>query len=93
MNKRAAKAKTLEGTITIGELRRMIDNVRGEDRQSRVNPAFHLRDTVDIFEKAIAGRKDDEVPRIQKSDPYSRTGRMMATRDFLLITNILREAG
>ena len=92
MNKRAARAKALEGTISIGELRGMIMGARGQARMSNVNPAFPLEKVLDIYEAAIGGRTDAEVPKAWRTDPYSRSGRMKPTGDVLLITNILRDA-
>tara|TARA_Y100000310_G_scaffold325962_1_gene390231 strand:- start:373 stop:654 length:282 start_codon:yes stop_codon:yes gene_type:complete len=92
MNKRTARQKATEGGITIGGLRAMILKARDRGGMSRVNPAFTLDQTLDIYERAIEGRADDEEPRTLRPDPYSRSGRMKPTGDVLLITNILRDA-
>ena len=81
----------LEGVISIGELRDFIKSARGQGVMSNVNPAFPLEDTLDIYERAIAGREDNEVPKAWRNDPYSLSGRMKPTADVLLITNVLRD--
>lgn len=93
MNKRAARQKAMEGGISIGELREMIASARGRGGMSRVNPVFELERTLDIFDAAMRDRDAAEIPTTMRRDPYSRTGRLKPTRDVLLITNILRDAG
>ncbi len=52
-----------------------------------------LNDALDraceIYEAAIADRNDEEIPRAWRSDPY--TGHAKASRDSLIVTNILRD--
>ena len=91
MNKRRARQMALEGIISIGELRDFIKSARGQGGMSNVNPAFPLEDTLDIYERAIASREDNEVPKAWRNDPYSRSNRMKPTTDVLLITNVLRD--
>ncbi len=91
MNKRKAREKALEGTLSIGDLRTMIADARGRGGMSHVNPAFELEDTLNIYDAAIKNRSDDEVPAAWRTDPYSRSGRMKPTGDVLLITNVLRD--
>ena len=88
MNKRAAKARALEGTLSIGDLRTMIRETSAVGH-STVNPAITLEKALEIYLAAIKERKDSEVPKVWKLDVYS--GREKPTRDVLLITNILRD--
>lgn len=89
MNKRDAKAKSIAGEISVGELRKLIVEAKTRGGMSKVNPQFTLEQTCDIFEKALAGRDDAEVPKGIRHDPYRR--RDMPSRDSLMIANILRD--
>lgn len=89
MNKKLAKEKSVAGQISIGELRQMITAARPRGGLSRVNPQFTLEQTCDIFERALAGRDDAEIPKGTRYDPYKN--REMASRDSLTICNILRD--
>jgi hypothetical protein len=89
MNRRAAAEKATESSISIGDLRRMIAATRGRGGMSRVNPKIPLELVLDIFERAIAGRPDDEVPIGTRWDSVRR--RTMRTRDSLIMQNILRD--
>lgn len=89
MNKRDAKAKSLAGEISIGELRKMIADAKTRGGMSKVNPQFTLAETCDIYEKALAGRDDSEVPKGVRYDAYCR--RDVPSRDSLKIANILRD--
>lgn len=91
MNRRAAKEKATSGQVSIGDLRKLIAEARPRGGMSRVNPQFTLEQTCDIFERALAGRDDVEVPKGMRYDPYKR--RAIATRDSLLINNVLRDCG
>lgn len=91
MNKQAARKKALEGKLSIGDLRQMIQAARGSDGISAVNAAIPKERALDIYEAAIATRDDAEVPTVLRPDIYSNLGRMKATRDALIITNILRD--
>ena len=89
MNKSKAMKMAEANTITIRELRELIAKARGRGGQSRVNPQFALEDILDIFERAIADRLDDEVPAGTRYDSFK--GHHVSTRDRLKIANILRE--
>lgn len=89
MNKRAAKAKAQEGKLTIGELRKMIASRRGFGGMSAVNGAIPLERVLEIYDAALAGRPEEEVPKAWRTDPY--TGREKPSADVLIITNILRD--
>jgi hypothetical protein len=90
MNKQAARAKALEGALSVGDLRRMIEQTRGSPRpMSNVNKATPLPQALDIYTAALGSRDDAEVPPVLRHDPY-RDG-MRPTGDALIITNILRD--
>lgn len=89
MNKLAAKQISQSGEISIGELRRMISEARPRGGMSKVNPQFTLEQTCDIFEQALAGRDDAEIPKGMRYDPYKN--REVPSRDSLIIRNILRD--
>lgn len=89
MNKVKAMKMAKENTLTIQELRELIAKARGKGGRSRVNPQFAKEDILDIFERALADRLDDEVPPGTRYDVFK--GRDVATRDQLKIANILRE--
>lgn len=89
MGKRAAKERADAGGISIGQLRAMISEARGRGGPCRINPNLSHEQACDIFERALEGRPDDEVPKTLAPDVY-RAGRMRATRDHLTISNILR---
>jgi hypothetical protein len=89
MNKRAARTKSLSGQISIGELRKMIADAKTRGGMSTVNPQFTIEQTCTVFEKALAGRDDSEIPKALAYDAYRR--RNVQTRDSLTIYNILRD--
>lgn len=89
MNKREAKAKSLEGTISIRELRRLIAAARGRGGMSKVNRAIPHERALDIYATGLEGRDDDEVPKGQVFDALRF--KMRATKDALMIHNILRD--
>ena len=89
MGKQGAKKRADEGGISIGELRVMIAKARGRGGPCNINPQLTHEQACDIFERALEGRADDEVPKTLTPDVY-RPGRMRATRDHLTISNILR---
>lgn len=93
MDKRKAKKLAETGTLSIGELRKIIAARSGVVGMSRVNPGFTIKQVTDIFAAALAGRDDAETPIAWRSDPYRRSGAMKHTRDVLTITNILWECG
>jgi hypothetical protein len=59
---------------------------------SRVNPIIPMAKAIEVYEAAIAGRADDEVPAGLKEDVY-RPGRWNMTGDALIMHNILRDTG
>lgn len=92
MNKRAAKSLAESGTITVGQLRALIDGARARGGMSRVNPAIPLDRALDIYTGALAGRDAAEAPKGLVPDPY-RHNRSKPSRDSLIVTNILRDCG
>ena len=79
-SKRRARQRAYEEAITCGELKQMVTNTRGRGGQSCVNPQFSLEDVLDMFDGALQGRADDDVPR----DSHRRS-------DIMLTINVLRE--
>lgn len=92
MNRAAAKKKAQEETLTIGELRQMISAARLKGGMSKVNPAFTIDSVCDIYDGALEGRLDDELPKAWRRDIYSRhADAVKPSRDVLIVTNILRD--
>lgn len=91
MNKQAARKVALEGKMSVGDLRRIISAKRGVGGMSRVNPAIPLERALDIYDAALAGHADEDVPEVWRVDPYSRRGTKKPTGAALTITNILRD--
>lgn len=91
MNKTKAKELSRSGTLTVGELRAMISNVKDRGGMSRLNDAVPFSRACEAYEGALAGRSDDEKPVGMRTDPYSRVGALKPTRDALIIQNILRD--
>jgi hypothetical protein len=91
MNKREANIRSTEGTISIGDLRRVISVTRNisDNKMSRVNPSLTLKAACDIYEKALAGRNDSEIPAGKRYDVYRE--RDVPSYDSLLIRNVLRD--
>ncbi len=89
MDKRKATELSRSGKYSIGELRKMIAVARTRGGMSRVNPQFAIADTCDIFERALAGRDDGEMPSGMRYDAYKN--REVPGRDSLMIANILRD--
>lgn len=89
MNKREAGLMSKSGEITIAELRRMIAIGRERGGMSRVNPQFTMEQVCDIYERSLAGREASEAPPGLKQDVF--TLKMKASRDSLIIRNILRD--
>ena len=89
MNKKLAGEKSIEGRLSIGELRQMITSARKRGGVSRVNEIFTMEKVCDIYEGAFAGRDDGEVPKGMKYDVYKR--RDVPSKDSLIIRNILRD--
>lgn len=89
MGKNEAKRRADAGGISIRELRSMIANARGRGGPCRINAQLTHEQACDIFERALEGRADEEVPKTLTEDIY-RHDRMRATKDHLLISNILR---
>lgn len=91
MNKRAAQELSRSGTLSIGELRKKITDARGKRSFSVVNPAIPHEQVLSIYESALEGRDDSEVPAGMRPDIYSNVGAMKPTKDALIIQNILRD--
>lgn len=91
MGKTEAKKLADAGGISVGDLRKMIADARGKRSVCNINPQLEHGQALDIFEAALAGRDDAEVPKTLTEDVY-RPGRLKATPDHLLISNILRVA-
>lgn len=89
MGKSEAKKRADAGGISIGDLRRMIALSRGRGGACRINKSLTHEEACDIFERALDGRVDDEIPKTLSEDIF-RPGRVRATKDHLLISNILR---
>lgn len=89
MGKTEAKKRADASNISIAELRALIAKARGRGGPCNINPQLTHEQACDVFEKALDGRPDDEVPKTLVPDIY-RAGRMKATRDHLIISNILR---
>lgn len=89
MGRTEAKKRADAGGISIGELRRLIVAARGKRLACNINPQLTHEQALDIFEAALEGRDDAEVPKTLVQDIY-RPKRMKATRDHLTISNILR---
>jgi hypothetical protein len=90
MNRRDAKAKSLEGTLSIGDLRAMISDMKHYGGMSTVNPTIPLERACDIYEAALKGRDDAEIILGTRPDVY-RPGRVRRTGDGLIVQNILRD--
>jgi hypothetical protein len=89
MNKRMASQKSTEGLLSIGELRTMIKSARELNGRSQVNAMFSMREVCDVYEKALEGRDDAEIPLGFYHDVYKR--RDVPSKDSLIIRNILRD--
>lgn len=89
MNKKMANEKSIEGKLSVGELRRMIQSARELGGKSQVNPQFTMQQVCDIYSAALGDRDDAEVPEGMKYDVYRR--RNVPSKDSLIIRNILRD--
>lgn len=89
MNKKMANEKSVEGKLSIGDLRRMIQSARDLGGKSQVNSQFTIEQVCDIYSAALEGRDDAEIPCGMKYDVYKR--RDVTSKDSLIIRNILRD--
>jgi hypothetical protein len=89
MNKRQAKAKSLEGKLSIGDLRAMIDASASRGGSSSVNKDIPHQRAIEVYRGAFEGRDDSEVPKPFIRDIYRNVDR--PSRDSLIICNILRD--
>lgn len=89
MNKKMAEENSVEGKLSIGDLRRMIKSARALGGLSQVNSQITMKQACDIYEAAITGREDAEIPNGIHYDIYKR--RNVPSRDSLIIRNILRD--
>ena len=90
MGKRAAQAVAREERLTWDNLKAMLDKAEGCTGQSTVNAAIALDVVRLIHLRAIADRDLAEAPKMWSRDIYSR---VKPSRDFLSVTNILRDFG
>lgn len=94
MGKAAAVKLARAETLTFGQLRDKILGTRlRKIGNGTVNKGIPLARACDVYAAAIANRPDDEIPKAWRSDPYSPSGKMVPTRDFLIVVNILRDCG
>lgn len=93
MGRIAAQKLARTETLTFGKLREIIEKASHRGGGSNVNRAFPLSRACAIYAAAIADRPDDEIPKAWRMDPYSPSGKMVPTRDFLTVCNILRDCG
>lgn len=89
MNKRDARERSTQGTLSIADLRGLIAAKRGAGGMSKLNPQFTLEQALDVLERGIAARDAAEVPPGLRYDIYKE--RNVPSRDALIIQNILRE--
>lgn len=89
MNKRLAGEKSVQGRLSVGELREMIKSARALGGMSQVNPAFTMAQVCDIYEGALQDRSGSEIPKGTHYDVYKR--RDVPSKDSLIIRNILRD--
>ena len=89
MNKIEAKAQSVAGALSIGQLREFIESARSRGGMSKVNPQFTLEQTCEIYKNALEDRADDEIPKGMKYDVFRR--RDVPSKDSLIIRNILRD--
>ena len=89
MNKQEAKRISISSTLSIGQLRQYIADARGRPWQSRVNSEFAMAQVCEIYERALAGRDDAEVPDGVRYNVYKH--RNEPSKDSLIIYNILRD--
>ncbi len=93
MGKQAAKKLAESETLSVGDLRAMIARARARGGMGTVNPTLTMDRVCGIYDAALEGRDDTEVPKAWRSDPYSSTGRLKPTRDALIVANICRDCG
>jgi hypothetical protein len=92
MDRQAAQQKAREEAVSIGDLRELIAGASIKGGMSKVNPGLTLRMVCGIYEEALAGRDAAEVPKAWKRDIHSRNiDAQKPSRDFLIVTNILRD--
>jgi hypothetical protein len=68
----------------------LIQSARSRCGASKVNPSIPLDRALDIYEAALSSRAEDAVLGGMVEDAY-RPGRYRASRDLLLVRNILRD--
>lgn len=93
MGKTRAASVAREERLTWADLKAMIDAYPKAGRVSSVNAIFTLDRIAEIHLAVIAERNPTEVPKMWRTDPYSRSGKQKPTREFLNVTNILRDFG
>lgn len=94
MNKKAAQELARSETLSIGDLRKMIDEGKSKGGMSSLNPSITMEMSHQIFSNVFEGRDDSEIPKAWQRDIYSRhADAQKPSRDFLIVTNILRDFG
>lgn len=88
MNKQKAKKLACANTLSVGELRELLD-AAPTYAMSRVNTALPLPVAIGIYRDALAGRADDDVPDGMCWSAMYQCD--MPSQDSMLITNILRD--
>ena len=91
MNKKAARTKALSGDVSIKYLREIIKERRTKNIEgySAVNKNLPMYIVLEIYERAISDRADEERPNPYRYDCYK--DREVVSKDVLLMTNILRD--
>lgn len=95
MNKHKAQTVAREERLTWSELLALVNNCQRPDNEvSVLNPQITVAYSRDLFRKICLERDQNEKPKAWRLDVYSRhPGAVKPSRDFLIVTNILREFG
>lgn len=83
MNKAAALKSAAEGKWSVGDLRKLVQSQRQHGGASVVNPALSRQQALDLYEAALAGREDAEMPDVSFRGGPSKWA--------LTVANILRD--
>ena len=93
IGKQKAHAIAREERLTFGDLKVMIAAAATKNGMSSVNRQFTLARVCEIYAAALDGRPDVEVPKAWRPDPYSSSGAVKPSKNFMIVTNILRDCG
>lgn len=94
MGKRSAQALAREERLSWGDLLCLVDKGPPDERSSTVNSGLSIGYCRDLYRKIIAERSSEEKPRAWRPDIYSgRVGTVKPSKDFMIVTNILRDFG